>query len=76
MYFKTCNLLNWVSCWNFLPPSYRSQKNKVCMKSSWQISLGTAQTTLLNKEVFIISVLLPSVITVTSWKVTGIFESS
>lgn len=32
------------------------------MESSWQISLGTVQTKLLNKEAFIISVLLPSVI--------------
>lgn len=47
----------------FLQPSYKSQKNKVCMESSWQTSLGTAQTKRLNKEAFIISVLLPSVIT-------------
>lgn len=78
MCFKTCNLNSFepgIIVLDFLQPSYKSQKNKVCMESSWQISLGTVQTKLLNKEAFIISILLPPVITVTRCKVTGIFES-
>lgn len=46
------------------------------MESSWQIFLGTAQTKLLNKEAFMISLLLPCGIRVTSCKVTGIFFES
>lgn len=52
-YFKTCNLNSFelgIIMLEFLQPSWKSQKNKVCMESSWQISLGTAQTKCLTRR--------------------------